>query len=80
MGYLICFIKVNKCFQNIPFNKVEMTGLDHNIFLNVCYALIDFFFFFFKPESSDGKYISPFHDIPMYADEAQVQYVHLICY
>lgn len=23
-------------------------------------------------ETSDGKYISPFHDIPLYADEAKV--------
>jgi hypothetical protein len=24
-------------------------------------------------ENSEGKYISPFHDIPIYADEAQVR-------
>lgn len=25
-------------------------------------------------ENAEGKYISPFHDIPMFADESQVKY------
>lgn len=28
----------------------------------------------FVPENAEGNYISPFHDIPMYADEAQVNH------
>lgn len=31
--------------------------------------------FLFSSENSAGKYISPFHDIPIYANEAEVSIV-----
>ena len=31
-------------------------------------------FIFSFAENADGKYVSPFHDIPMYADEEQVKW------
>lgn len=34
----------------------------------------------FVAENAEGKYISPFHDIPMYADEGQVSHLYPVAY
>lgn len=64
INYLIC--PVVKCNELIYFHILSQV-------LFSFFKLI-LFFFFFATENSEGKYLSPFHDIPLVAETEEVSF------
>lgn len=73
------------CFTHLNFTDLLLC----NFFSSSSATSTDIVWSYCFTENADGKYISPFHDIPMFANESQVSvhlwprpfplYVHTIC-
>lgn len=73
MGFveMTCVFLLSKWYLNL--NNLQISGsVDAHKSLAYCFCVFAYIYFSIFVENSKGKYISPFHDIPLFAGPNEV--------